>query len=95
MRVDVAVDVELGIVSPIRQVKPERNLDHAPAKRRHQVDPRRDHAADILGGQSAGGVVNRQPGDVAMNAPILRSDELSIERSELTHRRLPEFAADD
>ena len=51
---DVEVDVEVGILDPVRQVEPERNLDEAPPERRQLVDPFEDQLLHRLDTGPAG-----------------------------------------
>ena len=74
---DVVVDVELRVVDPVRQVEVERDLDHPLAERRHELDPVRDHGADLLGRQRP--LVDRESRDVAVDPAVLGGDELRVD----------------
>ena len=66
---DVEVDVEVGVLDPVRQVEAERHLDEAPPERGQLVDPFEDELLrrlDTRPAGHAGGVVDVQRGDVAV-----------------------------
>ena len=61
---DVEVEVEVGVLDPVRVVEAERHLGELPAERRQHVDALADQPADVLAAQRAAGrgrrVVDRQ-----------------------------------
>ena len=65
---DVEVDVEVGVLDPVRQVEPERHLDEPAAERRQLVDAFEDELLrrlDTGAAGHAGRVVDVQRRDVA------------------------------
>ncbi len=85
---DVEVDVEVGILDPVRQVEAERNLDEAPAERRQLVDAFEDqllHRLDTGPAGHAGRVVDVERGDVTERGRRLHVEEAHIDAAELPH----------
>ncbi len=69
---DVEVEVEVGVLDPVRVVEPERDGHEPPAQRRQQREALRDQAADVLDAERAARrgrrVVDREPADMAVRA---------------------------
>ncbi len=68
---DVEVDVEVGILDPVRQVEPERHLHQSAAERRQLVDALED---DLLG--------RLEPGTARRAARVV-----DVQRRDVTERR--------
>ena len=90
---DVEVDVEVGILDPVRVVEAERYLHELARERRQQVEPLADEPADVLVREVAAGrrrrVVDGEAADVAVCPRRLDRQELGVEARELEHVRLP------
>jgi len=84
---DVVVEVEVGVVDPVRVVEAERHLAHAPAQRRQEREPVADQRAHLLAAEAAArrrrGVEDRETRDVPGVAAALQREELRVEASEL------------
>ena len=87
---DVEVDVEVGVLDPVRQVEAERHLDEPPAERRQLVDALEDDLLGRLDPGAAGralGVEDRHRRDVAEDRVGLHVEEADVHPRELLHRR--------
>ena len=87
---DVEVDVELGILDPVREVEPHRHFDEPAPERREQIDALED---DLLGRFQAGtarrasGVVDVQRRHVTERARRLHVEETDVDTAQLAHDR--------
>ena len=85
----VEVEVEVGVVDPVRVVEPERHLGEPPAQRRQQRQALGDQVVHRLERQLAvrarGGVEDGQPADVPALARGLERQELGVDARELSH----------
>jgi hypothetical protein len=85
----VEVEVEVGVLDPVRQVEVERHGREPPAERRQQVEPLADQPAEVRDGQLAAGrgarVVDREAGDVAVRPRGLHGQELRVDARQLPH----------
>ena len=87
---DVEVDVEVGILDPVRQIETEGNLDQTPAERSELIDPFEDGLLGRLEpgtARRAGGVVDVERRDVAEDARRLHVQEAGIDTAQLAHER--------
>ncbi len=85
---DVEVDVEIGVLDPVRQVESERNLDESPPERRQLVDAFEDqlfHRLDAGPAGYPGRVVDVERRDVAVGGRRLHVEEGHIDATELSH----------
>jgi hypothetical protein len=89
---DVEVEVEVGIVEPVRIVEAERDLHQPPAQGRQQRQALLHQGADVLEGELAArrgrGVEDGQPGDMARLVRALERQKLRVEAGQLTHRSI-------
>ncbi len=88
MVADVEVDVEVGILEPVRQIEAERHLDQASTKRGQQVDAFEDGLLGRLepgAAGRAGGVVDVERGHMTKSSTGLHVQEARIDAVQLTH----------
>jgi hypothetical protein len=82
----VAIEIEVRIVSPVGPVQPERHLHEAQAQRRREVEAFEQEAGERLPVEAATGrVENRQPRDMSGGGRGLGVQELRVERGQLAH----------
>src|SRR3954447_15980128 len=91
---DVEVEVEVGVLDPVRQVDAERHAREAPLQRRQEMDALADEPAEVgdleRAARRGGRVVDREAADVPVGARGLHGQELRVQRRELPHpRHLP------
>ena len=91
---DVEVQVEVGVLDPVRQVDAERHARETPLQRRQEVDALADEPAEVGDLERAARrgrrVVDREAADVPVGARGLHGQELRVQRRELAHpRHLP------
>ena len=71
----VVLEVEVGILDPVRVIEAERNQREPPAERRQQMQALQQHRGHALRGQDTarcrGRVVDRQARDMAMGTAVL------------------------
>ena len=86
---NVAVDVEVRVICPVRVVETERHLHQPRAQRWEQVDALEDEVADRLACQlsvwSSGRVIDPESHHVAVVAAVFDGQELRVERCQLSH----------
>jgi hypothetical protein len=86
---DVEVDVEVGILDPVRIVEPERNRDEPARERRKEVQALTDEAGDACVGDLAARrgrrVVHGKAAHVPVGPGCLDREELGVQARELLH----------
>ena len=87
---DVEVEVEVGVVDPVRVVESERHLDEAPAQRLELADQPRVPGVDRLVRVEvwAGPVEDQQARHMSERRRRLHIEERGVEPGELLHGRL-------
>ncbi len=84
---DVVVEVEVGIVDPVRMVELERHLDQPPT---HRFEPTEQRIETVVGDLvrievAIGSLVDRQAVDVTVGVGGLHVEETRIEAGQLLH----------
>ena len=83
----VVLEVEVGILDPVRVIETERNRREPPAERRQQMHALQQHRGHPLRSQDTARrrrrVVDREARDVAMGTAVLHGEELRVEASQL------------
>ena len=85
---DVELDVEIGVLDPVRLVDPERHLDQSPPERRQQVQAGLHHFGEVLEGERfrrRGRVEDADAADVPVDRRGLHGQEGRVESGELLH----------
>src|SRR3954451_14544620 len=85
------MQVEVGVLDPVREVEPERDLGELPAERRQRGEPFLEQRVDVTRVQRAAGprrrVEDREAAYVACLPRRLECQELGVEARELSHLR--------
>ena len=78
---DVVVEIEVGVVDPVRMIEPERNVDEAPAHRRQMTDERAETLVHDVERLEIGRrpLVDRNGVDVPVRVRRLHVQEARIE----------------
>ena len=85
---DVEIEIELGVLDPVRVIEAEGNGHEFAAKRREQVDPAGDERSERLEVESIRGrgrVQDDHAGDVTVLGRRLEVEEAGVESGELLH----------
>ena len=84
---DVIVEIEVGVVDPVRVVQPERHVDNPAAERLDVADQRAEPLVDGPVGVEFGvrPLVDAQPVDVPIGRRCLHVEECGVEAAQLFH----------
>ena len=85
---DVEVEIEVGVVHPVRTIEAERHLDQLATERLEVADERVEAFAHHLEGTEVrtGPLVHTQAADVAIGVGRLHHQEADVHTGELLHR---------